>query len=481
MTTLDDPARLLALPWSTLEDRIGGCVTRTGDPRMVGANKHFSAGQPLETPAILIECAGREDVRRAIEFVGRHSVAFVLRSGGHCFADLSSSRAVVISLSAMNGVTQRGDLAQIGPGVLAGDLINALAPARTAPTGGCPLVAMGGLILVGGFGFLGRKYGLAADQAIGFDAVTADGDFITANAAERADLFWALRGAGGAGFVAVTEMTIRTRSAAPVLSCQALWPLAKAADAIDRWQIYAPDADGCVNLEIMLVGPDDPAKACFAKLFGVILGDEGAWPDHIAQIRRTLGPLAADLTLRRFEAADAARFMVGLIDGRGAEAWLPSRPFQQTGKQFTRSAFFDGFVDRGLIATCLAEFARDRAFPEFREIEFIPWGGEYATHDGLSCFSHRGARLLVRHTAMVGARADESLQAHARQWADASATTLASRASGRVYQGYAQRDLANWAHAYYGAALGQLQRVKRRYDPKNVFRHLQSIPPAYED
>jgi FAD/FMN-containing dehydrogenase len=481
MTSAEELERLSRLPWQRLQERMRGEVIVAGDARMVRAHKHFSARPSLETPAALIECAHVEDVRRALDFVRGNAAAFVLRSGGHCFADLSSSGSVVISLAPMRAVTPRGELAAVGPGALAGEYIAALADqGRAAPTGGCPLVAMGGFTLVGGFGFLGRLCGLGADQAVAFDAVTADGDVIGASATERADLFWALRGAGAAGFVIVTSMMLRTYAAAPLLSCHAAWPLSKAADALEAWQTYAPAADRDINLEIMLTAPEGGGQPCVARLYGVILGDERDWPQHVETVRTALGALGQDLALRRFEPEDGAKFMTGLIDRHGREAWLPSLPYQRVGKQLTESAFFDGPIDRRAIEACVAELASDRALPAHREIEFIPWGGAYAHDDGASAFAHRSARLLVRHTAMLGASADGALQARARAWTDASAATLRAASNGRRYQGYAQLDLLDWARAYYGDALPRLKAVKAKYDPGNVFSHRQSLssPPA---
>ena len=128
------------------------------------------------------------------------------------------------------------------------------------------------------------------------------------------------------------------------------------------------------------------------------------------------------------------------------------------------------------IEACVARFAADRRYPQYRELEFVPWRGAYAREDGAACFLHRTPRLLVRHTCTVGARATAELRDHARDWVDASAATLAPCANGHVYQGYADLRLEGWEEAYYGDAYPRLRRIKRRVDPGDVFRHAQSIP-----
>lgn len=107
-----------------------------------------------------------------------------------------------------------------------------------------------------------------------------------------------------------------------------------------------------------------------------------------------------------------------------------------------------------------------------------PWQGAYSRDDGHSCFAHRSAQMLIRHTAVLGHRSTAPLREHARQWAQTSRDTLAAHANGHVYQGYADQTLPNWQAAYYGDRYARLQCVKRRYDPENLFRHTQSIAPG---
>lgn len=466
-----------AADWAALQERIGGEVILPGDARMVLANKHFAAGRPLPEPQALIRCRDREDVRRALELVRERRFPFSVRSGGHCFADFSSSSGAILDLAELAFCRREGDLLRVGPGLGGGQLAPALGHAGLAlPTGGCPWVAIGGLSLVGGFGFLGRHLGLATDRVRALEVVTAAGDLLECDATAAADLFWALRGAGGAGFGIVTALVLEPVAFPDLRICFGAWPASEAAAVLRVWQAhFANPADSRINLEAGLAGPDEPGEPCHAKVFGILVGAEQETAELATGVRRALGPLASALRDWIPGRPQAAGYLCGLVDHQGRQAWQPSRPFQRSAYQFTRSQFFDGELSDRALEDCVRQFIDDRRHAQARELEFIPWGGAYARADPSAAFIHRSARCMVRHTAMVGALAGEDLRTAAATWVDGSRDTLARHAGGAVYQGYADWRLDDWAQAYYGDTYPRLQAVKARYDPEDLFRHAQSI------
>lgn len=482
-----------AANWAALRERISGEVILPGDARMVLANKHFAAGRPLPQPQALVRCRDREDVRRALELVRERRIPFSVRSGGHCFADLSSSAGAILDLAELAFCRREGELLRVGPGLCGGRLAPALAHAGLAlPTGGCPWVAIGGLSLAGGFSFLGRHLGLATDRVRALEVLTAGGDLLECDATAAAELFWALRGAGGAGFGIVTALVMEPVPFPEFRICFGSWPVSgpvsgpasgptsgpasEAAAVLRVWQAHwANPADSRINLEAGLLGPDEPDEPCRAKIFGILVGTEKETAELAAGARRALGPLASSLRDWIPARPQAAGYLCGLVDHQGGQAWQPSRPFERSAYQFTRSQFFDGELSDQAIEDCVRQFVDDRRYAEARELELIPWGGAYARRDPSAAFIHRSARCMVRHTVMVGAFASEELRAAAAPWVDGSRDTLARHASGAVYQGYADRRLDDWAQAYYGDTYPRLQAVKARYDPEDLFRHAQSI------
>ena len=468
--------------WRELDDAMAGEVILAGDERMVLANKHYAAGRRLPAAQALLRCRDADDVRRCLAFVRTRGIEFAIRSGGHCFADFSSSEGAIIDLGEMNSCRQDGDDVRIGPGLLAADLVPALAHVgRAFPTGGCPWVALGGYCLVGGFGFLGRCFGLGTDRVQALQVVSADGEVLECDAQRHADLFWAMRGAGAAGLGIVTALTLRTLPLPPFVICFGVWPMRDAAAVIEGWLQWSVAAEACTNIEAGLICPDDPDDDCLVKIYGIVVGDDDGIRDEIARLRTALGPLAPRASFRRPARDTAAGYLAGLIDHQGGVAWQPSRPYPGCGFQYTRSDFHLREPTRAAIDECVRQFEHDRRYAQFRELEFIPWGGAYASANPHAAFRHRDARFMVRHTAMLGERADDALRAAASAWVDGSRATLASQADGHVYQGYADPTLRDWAHAYYGETYTRLQQVKRGYDPANVFRHAQSIrlPPSY--
>ena len=104
MTRTELEERCRAVDWAALGQRLQGAVVLTGDERMVHAKKQFAAGQPLSLPQSLVHCRSASDVQRTLALLVEHALPFSVRSGGHCFADLSSSAGVVLDLSEMNHV-----------------------------------------------------------------------------------------------------------------------------------------------------------------------------------------------------------------------------------------------------------------------------------------------------------------------------------------------------------------------------------------
>ena len=171
-------------------------------------------------PALIARCTGASDVQLAVTFAREHNLLTAVRAGGHSYSGKSSCNGgLMIDLQPMQGVrvdpeTRR---AYLESGSLLGQLDHECAAFRLATTAGTVShTGAAGLTLGGGLGRLGRRFGLACDNAASFDIVTADGRFVRANDTENPDLYWGLRGGGG-NFGVVTAIEYRLHPMDPVI------------------------------------------------------------------------------------------------------------------------------------------------------------------------------------------------------------------------------------------------------------------------
>lgn len=462
--------------WAALEGRLRGELLLGTARDALGVGKQLAADRVLPRPRAWIRCSGEDDVRHALDFLFGHSLPFAVRSGGHCFGDLSSHPLAVLDLEPMAALELQGEELLAQPGAQAAHYAPWLAArGRWLPSGGCPFVGLGGLALVGGFGLLGRAAGLMSDQLRALRMVDAEGRVLEVSADAHEDLHWALRGGGAGSFGVVTALRLRTHAAAAATAVHGRWPLAQAAAVLTAWLPFATQVPDALTLEAQLTAPDDDEEPAFVELFGIALAEPTAAAAMLAPLRRALGGPGDALALHPLDAGQLPLRACGLLDVQGLPAWMPSRPYKEHGFQTTHSDFFDALPDEAALQACVQALVEGRVYAQHREVEFVPWGGAYARGPD-SAFAHRGAQLLVRHTAVVGRRATDALHAGARAWAAASRATLAAHASGRSYQGYADRSLTDPLRAYHGALLPRLQAVKARHDPQDRFRHAQSVP-----
>ncbi len=469
------PSSLAADAKRALGDGFSGRCIGRDDEDIILANKQHAATLPLHLPEVLIRCRTAHDVVRAFEFVRNKAVSFSIRSGGHCFADLSNRGEAIIDCGDLNGFEVEGhDAVVAGPGTLSGDAIANLAQAGlTLPVGGCPLVGLGGLSLVGGFGLTGRLNGILSDRVRAVEILLADGKLLECNDNQHSDLLWAIAGAGPLGFGIVTQIRLEP---APLYSGVALagaWPIAHAPEIFALWQSYAPLANHRSSLQISLMAPEDPSDPCYVRCYGAILDTSGFGEDALEPILASMashfGPFARKIDVQPKSGHEMSLYACGAHTHDGEPAWLPSRPYRGTALMAQRSQFFDAPLPENKIAELIERLQASRTAIQLREIECIPWGGGYAQQNHRSCFSHREAYMLLRYNCLTGQRPTQAVQASMACWVNDCKSILAPAANNRVYAGYAERDLPNPMAAYFGDSTARLEALKRHYDPNNVF------------
>jgi FAD/FMN-containing dehydrogenase len=189
--------------------RLTGAVHRPGDPGYQHARKLFIGRRGETLPAAVASCADEADVVAALAYARAKGMPFAIRGGGHSFAEHSTSDGLVVDLAGLSTVEPDGGHVTVGAGVRVGALTDALAEHDlVVPVGWCRSVGVLGAVLGGGYGVLGRYYGLGADRLLSARVLLADGQVVTASTAEHPDLFWALRVAGGGNFGVVLSATL---------------------------------------------------------------------------------------------------------------------------------------------------------------------------------------------------------------------------------------------------------------------------------
>lgn len=473
-------------PWAALRRTIAGTVVLPGDEGYDSVRTLALRQFDPIRPQAVVRCKTPEDVAEAVRFAAHHRVPAVARSGGHSFAGYSTTTGMVIDVSPMNGVRLAGPVARVGPGCQLVDLEEGLAPHGVAvPTGWCPTVAIGGLALGGGLGFLTRMYGVASDRMLRAQVVLADGRIVESGADRHEDLFWALRGGGGGNFGIVTEYDFDPVPAPDMTSFTLTWRWASAAAVLAAWQRWTADTPDELTplLNLSTYGDDATAEPGVTvsgvwlgapQELGAVLGrlTAGVGTDPVTSERRTD---SYRLGMRHWFGCDDLEPTACHRVGHNPQARLARYGFA-----LARGNFFDRPLDAAGIAAVLERFAEARHAGEARGFDLQGLGGAHnRVPPTATAYVHRSALFYAGWSVGIDVPEGEVLAADRRracqEWIDRSYARVHPWSSGHAYQNYIDPDLTDWRQAYYGVNHERLVAVKRAYDPKGFFRFPQSL------
>jgi FAD/FMN-containing dehydrogenase len=435
-----------------------GETLRAGDADYDAARQVWN-GMIDRRPALIARCAGPNDVVRAINLARAEGLPVAVRGGGHNAAGLAvADGGLVIDLSPMRSVVVDpvAQTARAGGGATWSDFDRATQAHGLATTGGAiSTTGIAGLTLGGGLGWLMRSYGLACDNLIAAEVVTADGRVLNASADENADLFWGLRGGGG-NFGIVTAFTYRLHPVGTMLGGMLVHSATRADDVLRNYRevtIGAPD--GLTTFAALMTSPDG------APIVAVLPSWNGPLAEGEAAVRplREFGPPLAD--------------QVGPIAYTDLQAML-DEGFPPGLQVYWRSDFLTGLSDEA-IAVIVEHF--DRITSPLSAIIIEQLGGAVARVGADdTAFDHRGADYNL---AIVGRWTDPTEADRHVAWVRGLAAALRPFARG-VYVNYlgVGDDAARVRAAYRPATFDRLAAVKAAYDPTNLFRLNQNIPPA---
>jgi hypothetical protein len=444
-----------------------GPLVLPGDPSYDTERRVWN-GSIDRRPALIARCAGVSDVIAAVRFARMTGVRVAVRSGGHSFPGLSvADGALVIDLGQMKGI--RVDpvrrQARVQAGVLLGELDRETQTfGLAAPLGAVTHTGVAGLTLGGGIGWLMRRLGLAVDQLCSADLVTADGQFVTASREENTELFWGIRGGGG-NFGIVTEFEFDLNPVGPVVLAGPLfWPLAMGSEVTHfyrDWATSAPD-----ELTTVLAArrapalPFVPADLQGQLVISVICCYAGPIDKGQEVIRpmRQLGPPVLDLCEPKPYLAHQALFDPSYPHG----VWAYVRAHDVT-------RLTDEIID-------LALGHAERIRSDRSSVVIWQLGGAIArVGDDETAFPGRQSGHTFNISGVTGSADgfDEE-----RAWARSLSDALVPHQSS-VYVNFLMDEGTDRVRETYGAArFDRLQALKRTYDPDNVFRLNQNIPPA---
>jgi FAD/FMN-containing dehydrogenase len=416
-------------------------------------------------PSVIAQCDGVDDVIRALRFGRDQGLEIAVRGGGHSVAGRSlTDGGLVIDLRRMNRVSVDAGsrTATVAGGATMSDMDRATEPYGLATTGGrVSTTGVGGYTLGGGDGWLARKLGLACDNLLTVELVTADGRVVRASEDENPELFWALHGGGG-NFGVATSFTFRLQELPSVTAALLFWPAEAGPEVLRAYRdflVTAPDEVGGGFLYV--TGPE-----------------EGFVPRHL------VGKLAVALLLAYAGPEGEAREVAAPLLGLGHEGQLMVElPYAELQcmlddppgyRNYWSVEYLDGLPDEAADRFCAR--AHDMIVPSPSQHVFIPQGGAIARGPADYPVPWRSAPWCVHPFGLWEDPADDQ---RGSQWARDVREDLRPWATGAVYLNFIGDEGADRVVAGFGREnYERLARVKAEYDPENVFRLNHNIRPG---
>lgn len=418
-------------------------------------------------PRVIAQCETVDDVVRAVRFGREHDLEIAVRGGGHGVGgEALTDGGIVIDLRRMSEVTVNPEEAnaRVSGGATMGHLDRAAQPYGLATTGGrVSTIGVCGLVLNGGSGWLDRRFGLACDNLLAAELVTADGDVVRASPEENPELFWALHGGGG-NFGVVTSMTLRLHELPSVNVSLLLWDAEAGPDVVRAYREFmgASTDDVCGGLMYMTAPSEDfvPLWLVGRLVCAVLLIHTGRDPDEVA---RDLQPMREAGHVAEMSAEMAYADVQCLLDGP------PGYHTYWSAEHVTTLP--DEAVDR----YCAG--AQRMPAPSPSQYLLAPQGGTVSRALTDYPIPWRYAAWGVYPFGVWRDAADEE---RVVQWAQSVRAEMSPWATGAVYLSMAGDEEEHRMVSGFGGwdNYHRLARVKAQYDPENVFHRNPNIKPA---
>jgi hypothetical protein len=443
---------------------VAGRVIGPEDPEYDKARATFYGGTD-KRPAAIVRVANATDVSRLVTFARDTGMELAIRSGGHSGVGHSVSEGgIVIDLKDMRAfeidAERRTAWAETG---LTAVEYTAAADAHGLATGfgDTGSVGIGGITLGGGVGYLVRKHGLTIDDLLAADVVTADGEVLRVDAENHPDLFWAIRGGGG-NFGVATRFQYRLHEVGKIVGGMLMLPAT--AEVIDSFIALADAAPEELST-IANVMPAPPMPLVPAEQHGkLVIFGMLCYAGEVEAGERAVAPFRA-----------LTKPIVDMVKpGRYPEMYPPDdESYHPIG--YSRTMFIDS-VDRAVAETIVDHLGATDAMMRVAQLRVL--GGAMARVPvDATAFAHRRSRIMVNCAALYERLEQESVYA---PWVTGFAAALKQSDEGAYVNFMTDDGPARIRAAYPGRTWARLAEIKRRYDPTNLFRLNQNIPPATE-
>jgi FAD/FMN-containing dehydrogenase len=410
-------------------------------------------------PALIARCAGAADVSQAIKFARAHDLLVAVRGGGHSLSGQSvCDGGLMIDLSPIKGVRvdPQAKRAHVEPGVLLGHFDRETQAHGLATTAGTVShTGVAGLTLGGGFGRIGRRFGLSCDNLASADVITADGTFVKASAHDNPDLFWGLRGGGG-NFGIVTSFEYQLHEVEPaMIGGMLIFPFVNPRELIGSFADFIDGASDEMYSDCAIVtGPNGQRVIALNVCHS---GTTAAAEKELAQLRKIGKPIQ---------------------DALGASTYVKLQSALDENYPHGRGYYIkSGFV-RSLSPKVIdAIVSHLEAGPMATGVVNIPHQGGAINRvkPDATAFWHRDANHSVM---MIGFWDDPANAASNRQWVKDGWKKVEPLTNGFYVNEFAHDDPASRVEATYVGNYPRLVALKKRYDPTNLFRMNANVSPA---
>jgi FAD/FMN-containing dehydrogenase len=440
-------------------------LIRPDDQRYDEARTVFNA-MIDKRPAVIAACAAPGDVGEALALASREGYDVAVRAGGHSVAGMSvNDGGLVVDVRPMKHIEIDPDTrqARVGAGVTWGEFDRAAQAHGLATTGGrVSTTGVAGFTLGGGSGWLERSLGLACDNLVAVDVVTADGRQVSASDDENPDLFWALHGGGG-NFGVATSFVFRLHPVGPTVTAGLLlWPGDAAREVAHVFRDIAHSGPYELGTGLVcLTGPPEefvPEHLQGTTLVAVV----GMWAGDVDEGAEALRP---------FRDLSPEVDLVGPMGYADFQCMIDDPPGLHN---YWSADYHDDFPDSAIDVFVKSAF--DMQSPHAQQI-LLPWGGAVArVADDATPMTNRAVPWLTHPFALWEDPADTDRNI---QWARAFRRDIARFASGGVYLNFIGDEGEDRVRAAYGEdKYRRLATIKGEWDPTNVFRGNQNIRPA---